>query len=110
MSKEMYLSSLDKKIAKHENLEHYEECAHVLAIKKSILQKDTNSFISLCFDIKTLTKVGFFKKGMTEEEMANRICVFFDLSNVFEYGEIGLGTRIHISNSDGTGEIVTIGE
>jgi hypothetical protein len=55
------------------------------------------------FDFAILKKVGFFPKDMKfndYEGQAKIICHFFSIESVYEYSEIGKGTRVHISYAD----------
>jgi hypothetical protein len=55
------------------------------------------------FDFGSLKKAGFFPKEMKfndYEGQAEVICRYFSLSSVYEYSEIGKGTRVHISYVD----------
>jgi len=50
--------------------------------------KILKDFIDDNFDIKTLIKVGLFKKERRKDylSMADRICTFFGYADVYEYG------------------------
>lgn len=55
------------------------------------------------FDFSTLKKVGFYPKDMKfndYEGQAKRVCDFFGIKSVYEYSEIGKGTRYHISEGN----------
>lgn len=58
-------------------------------------------FIKEFFDFGTLRKAGFFTKEMRNDyyAQAERICKFFGLNTVFEYGKDE--TRCHISYVEG---------
>ena len=58
-------------------------------------------FIKEFFDFTSLRKAGFFTKEMKNDyyAQAERICKFFGLNNIYEYGEDE--TRCHISYLDG---------
>lgn len=52
------------------------------------------------FDFSILKKVGFFPKEMKfndYEGQAKRVCHRFGIKSIYEYHEIGKGTRYHLS-------------
>ena len=54
-------------------------------------------FIDEHFDIPSMIEIGMFKKGMTYQEMANRVCEYFGYDSVFEYAENLKNVQCHIS-------------
>ena len=40
------------------------------------------------FDIEGLEKIGFLKKGLSLDQIEKRICEFFGIKTIFEYGFI----------------------
>lgn len=55
------------------------------------------------FDFGSLKKAGVFPKDLkfnNYEEQAKIICHIFSLQSIYEYSEIGKGTRVHISYAD----------
>lgn len=55
------------------------------------------------FDFSSLKKAGVFPKDLKfndYEGQAKVICHFFSLSSIYEYSEIGKGTRVHIYYAD----------
>lgn len=69
-------------LAEHDE---FEVCAEISDLINAIETKNVKKFIQLCFDVPTMKKVGFFKKGSTYEEMAERVRYHFSYENVFEY-------------------------
>lgn len=48
--------------------------------------------------VRNLYKSGFFAKPkMTMEEIDQRVCQFFQLESIFDYGKIGGGAGVHLS-------------
>ncbi len=82
-------------LQKLEDLELYERCHELLLLIKAIEAGDTETYIKMVFDVKGLTKEGFFEKGMTYAQMEKRITKFFGIESVFEYSLIGGGTLIN---------------
>ena len=80
-----YIDQLKGTIAKIAQENDFEVCSEAQELVRILEAKDTAAYIKFCFDIKTMTKVGFFKKGMTAFDMAERVCVFFGFDNVFQY-------------------------
>jgi hypothetical protein len=65
--------------------------------------KKLKEFMQDHFDFSTLKKAGFFPKDMKfndYEGQAKVICHFFSIASIYEYADIGKGTRVHISYAD----------
>lgn len=66
----------------------------------SPVDKKLKEFMLDNFDFPTLKKIGVFPKEMKlndYEGQAKRICLIFTLESVYDYPEIGKGTRYHLS-------------
>ena len=48
-----------------------------------------HDFIESRIPVNELTEVGFLQKGATDKEIAERICWYFSLKNIFLYDFIG---------------------
>ena len=55
-----------------------------------IQQAKDAAFIMEHFDIATLTKIGFFKKGASVADLKNRILDYFQLKSLYDYDKIPL--------------------
>lgn len=92
---EEYLIQCRATLQKLEDLELYERCHELLLLIRAIEAMDTETYIKMVFDVKGLTKEGFFEKGMTYAQMEERIKKFFGIESVFEYSLISGGTIIN---------------
>jgi len=99
MTKQEFFERCHDKMAKMESQEDYEGCAELRNLIRAIKNEDIKSYIKICFDIKTMKKVGFFKPKMTYEEMAERVRVFFGFDSVFEYSFMD-PINVHLSHID----------
>ncbi len=82
-----WLTRLVLKLEKSESKEDYEHCAYFRDLINAIKTEDIDKYIPLVFDVKEMTKIGFFKKGMTNAQIAERVRVFFDFESVFDYSK-----------------------
>ena len=48
----------------------------------------TREYIEDNFDIEGLEEIGFLKKGFSLDQIEERICEFFGIKTIFEYGFI----------------------
>lgn len=84
-----YLNKCKNVLKKLEKEEHYNQCAYVSKIIKSIEEGDEESYIVLNFDIPGLIKNGFLEKEDVILSKAKiKLKKFFDIDSIFEYSLI----------------------
>lgn len=68
-----------------------------------MIYKKLKEYMQDNFDFQSLKKAGVFPRDMRfndYEGQAKVICHFFSLSSIYDYSEIGKGTRVHFSYAD----------
>lgn len=67
------------------------------------------NFLEEFFDFEELCKVGLLKKEWKNDhqKQADRICEYFGLDNIFEYGAFESERPAMVSNADGTAEFIS---
>lgn len=85
MTVKEYIVQLKGTIKKLEVENEFEVCQMANELLECLITKNTDKYIKSQFDIKALNKAGFLKKGMTTQEIAERVCTFFSFDNVFQY-------------------------
>jgi len=68
-----------------------------------MIDKKLKEYMQDNFDFQSLKKAGVFPADMKfndYEGQAKKICYIFSLSSIYDYSEIGKGTRVHFSYAD----------
>lgn len=91
MSEELYdyLNKCKDCLKKLENKEHYNQCAYVSKIIKSIEEGDEESYVALNFDVPSLIKNGFLEKeDIVLSKAKIKLRKFFGIESIFDYSLI----------------------
>ena len=89
-----YIRQCEETLKQFENLEEYEDCAELFEFINVLKTRNKERYIELSFDLKELTKIGFFGKNAKVPkplEAEERIKKYFGLKEIFDYSAIGEG-------------------